>query len=217
LVVSVSNAYADGIITPKERSKLDAVAGLLDIPPETLCNIEDECKQGHYRERVTSVLQRGSITECDAIELSQLRQNLELNRAAAFDATQPIATQTYVELLRKIVDDGRIDSAELEELERFRKSLGMADQEARVLLQADGPSIYRGLFRRVILDRIITKDELDQMQRFRRALLLTEREANEIIQRVALQFFPRVFLRDYSTGGNWFRRRTETEVDGAVL
>jgi hypothetical protein len=69
----------DGVITIKERSKLDRLARVLEMDASRAARIEQEAKSGVYRKAVAEALSDGTVTEEEACMLNALRVNLGLD------------------------------------------------------------------------------------------------------------------------------------------
>ena len=70
----VADLYArDGVITDKERSKLEVLARALEIDPARADRIEAEAKAARYQQAVSEALADGTVTEEEARLLNRLR------------------------------------------------------------------------------------------------------------------------------------------------
>ena len=79
----VADRFAqDGVITHKERSKLQALARALEIDPARADRIEADAKAARYQQSVSDALADGTVTEEEARLLNRLQVQLDIKESA---------------------------------------------------------------------------------------------------------------------------------------
>ena len=72
----------DGVITDKERSKLQVLARALEIDPARADRIETEAKAARYHQAVSEAIADGTVTEEEARLLNRLQMQLGIDESA---------------------------------------------------------------------------------------------------------------------------------------
>jgi hypothetical protein len=120
-------AVADGLVTPEERRRLDALAGALEIGMDRARSIEDRAKVGAYRQAVAGALADGEVSDTEAAELKALRMNLGIDDQHALAMSSDLTGAAYVSLIRRVVQVGAPNRAMRDRLSRFREGLALTD------------------------------------------------------------------------------------------